>query len=114
MAIYKDTGHGVTIQSLMEFDKIRPILGRIVAADAGLEPLKTEARKESDIEYTVEYNLILKDDRGNEVWLSGCNCGYGGTGPHGTYELLQKVGLIPQQTKFEDTPIPSQHRCHWP
>jgi hypothetical protein len=33
--------------------------------------------------------LVLLDDRGQELWLSGCKAGYDGTGPSGTAEILE-------------------------
>jgi hypothetical protein len=33
--------------------------------------------------------LILRDRQGAEVWLGGCNCGYGGEGPSGSQEVLR-------------------------
>lgn len=38
------------------------------------------------------YNLILSDDNDNEFWLYS-NCGYSGTGPVTTCEILELVGL---------------------
>jgi len=40
------------------------------------------------------YHFILRDDESErETWLGGCNCGYGGTGPSATKEILQLVGI---------------------
>ncbi|RFU70615.1 hypothetical protein D0469_05635 [Peribacillus saganii] len=40
------------------------------------------------------YHLILRDDDAErETWLGGCNCGYGGTGPSATKEILQIAGI---------------------
>jgi hypothetical protein len=76
-----------------------------VKAEAGFDPLKTETRVCDGVPYRAEYTLILTDEHGNQVWLSGCNIGYGGTGPHGTYELLREVGLIPKDLPFGETAI---------
>ena len=38
------------------------------------------------------YNLILSDDDYGEFWLYS-NCGYNGTGPMTTCEILELVGL---------------------
>lgn len=49
--------------------------------------------------------LILRDKDGKEMWLSGCNCGYGGTGPHGTAEILEylvKEGTLPEKEFTHD------------
>jgi len=33
-------------------------------------------------------HFIIRDINGQELWLGGCNCGYGGTGPHGSQKIL--------------------------
>ncbi len=33
-------------------------------------------------------SLVIRDINGKEIWLSGCKCGYGGTGPRGTIDIL--------------------------
>lgn len=49
----------------------------------------------ADYDWYGEHNLIesplfvIRDVNGKEIWLSGCNCGYGGTGPHGTASILR-------------------------
>jgi hypothetical protein len=37
--------------------------------------------------------LILTDSNENKLYLSGCTVGYAGTGPHGTHEVLNKLGF---------------------
>jgi hypothetical protein len=37
--------------------------------------------------------LILTDYQGNQLHLTGCSVGYAGTGPHGTHEVLNKLGF---------------------
>ncbi len=37
--------------------------------------------------------FVLRDKNGRELWLSGCNCGYGGEGPHGSITILEKLGF---------------------
>lgn len=34
-------------------------------------------------------HFVIRDTNGKELWLMGCNCGYGGTGPHGTASILK-------------------------
>lgn len=41
--------------------------------------------------YKNYYHFILKDDNENEFWID-TNCGYGGTGPSHTKQILQLVG----------------------
>ena len=38
-------------------------------------------------------HMVISDSNGNEMWLPGCNCGYGGGGPHGSSEVLQMIGI---------------------
>lgn len=37
--------------------------------------------------------LILRNLDGDEMWLSGCCCGYGGEGPSGTERILHAEGF---------------------
>jgi hypothetical protein len=41
----------------------------------------------------LDSDLILIDKKGNELHLSGCSCGYAGTGSQGTVEILNKAGF---------------------
>ncbi|MGL5560718.1 MAG: hypothetical protein ACRDC3_16340 [Paraclostridium dentum] len=50
--------------------------------------------------YKHSYNLILLDDEDTEFWLYS-NCGYSGTGPCNTSEILQLVGLRDDYGVFE-------------
>ena len=36
-------------------------------------------------------HMVLRDKNGKEMWLGGCNCGYGGEGPHGSAEVLKDL-----------------------
>lgn len=38
-------------------------------------------------------HMVIHDSNGNEMWLTGCNCGYDGTGPRGSAELLNLIGI---------------------
>lgn len=37
--------------------------------------------------------MVITDSNSNEMWLPGCNCGYGGTGPHGSDKVLELIGV---------------------
>lgn len=50
------------------------------------------------------YNLILSDDNDNEFWLDS-NCGYSGTGPVTTCEILELVGLRGDYGIFNDKKV---------
>jgi hypothetical protein len=75
--VYHDGGAGATQHSIEYFKKLKGKLGRIV-----------EIRVSTDRDFTME---IFSD--AGWVLLSGCNCGYGGTGPHGTIEILRLLGF---------------------
>ena len=36
----------------------------------------------------------MKLDNDEEIWYDGFNCGYGGTGPNGSYRLLIELGVV--------------------
>jgi hypothetical protein len=38
-------------------------------------------------------HMVICDSDGNERWLPGCNCGYGGAGPHGSEKVLQLIDI---------------------
>ncbi|PHD71669.1 hypothetical protein COF64_22715 [Bacillus sp. AFS043905] len=40
--------------------------------------------------------FIIKNQWGKELWLDGCNCGYGGQGPRGSERILKDIGLPAQ------------------
>lgn len=42
---------------------------------------------------TSSVYMILEDNDHNELHIDNCNCGYGGTGPHNTVNLLKSLGL---------------------
>lgn len=116
-ALFADGGGKATYQSIDFFHMIKPMLGKILKATAGFGSLVTvphtiffNGQFHND---TVKYHLILNDDRGREVWLSGCNCGYGGEGPSGTHELLQEVGLLSSDIDFSDSPVCTYDRIEW-
>lgn len=117
LTVFKDDGGGVTELSLKYFHEIKTQLGRIIRAEAGYEPLKQETKygelAGKRYTYVADYNLILYDEFGNEVWLSGTNIGYSGTGPHGTFDILREVELLPANIKFENTAIPNMQKYEW-
>ncbi|MGG1571665.1 hypothetical protein [Fictibacillus sp. NRS-1165] len=38
-------------------------------------------------------SLVIRNHWGDELWIDGCNCGYGGEGPHGSEKILKDIGL---------------------
>lgn len=90
--ILKDKGHGITEQSLDFWHANKHRIGKIEHIVVTAEPLLVEQRTEKGISYPAEYNFIAKGTEGS-LYLSGCNCGYGGTGPNGTAKILADLGL---------------------
>lgn len=50
---------------------------------------------------------VLKLHNGESIWYDGFNCGYGGTGPNGSYDLLVDLGVTNEVAKklFESRKI---------
>ena len=44
--------------------------------------------------------MVLRDEHGNELWLSGCFGGYRGTAPHGAGYILLKEGFPHEQIRL--------------
>ncbi|MBU1180407.1 hypothetical protein KJ885_05695 [Patescibacteria group bacterium] len=76
--VYKDDGSGTTERSLKYWKNQRYRLGQVV---------EIEMRNYNT---SRPHSLRIKDNNGNEIWLSGCVSGFGGTGPHGTLKILQE------------------------
>jgi hypothetical protein len=68
---------GVTHRSVSLFDKVSSRFGKFLYAIV-----------DGEREF-----LVLKDENGNELHLSGCSAGYEGTGPYGTFQVLNKAGF---------------------
>jgi len=88
----KDNGHGITKESLKFWQDNKDKIGLPIRLEASFEGLVTENREESGVTYPVEYTCIIHGYEGT-ILLSGCNCGYLGTGPHGTAKILIELGL---------------------
>ena len=75
--VWQDGGHGVTSKSLRYFDSLKGKLGRI-------RDVHIDKRRTMSMEIKCDHGVVL---------LSGCNCGYGGEGPHGSIEILKRMGV---------------------
>jgi len=87
--ILHDEGHGITQRSLEYLE-------------AYLDIVKAMKPYEVIIDFGRTFSLEIKCERG-VVLLSGCNCGYGGTGPHGSVKALEMLlgrRLTPPEEKF--------------
>lgn len=90
--IVKDSGHGITQESLDFWNKNKNYLGDIVLVRVSEEGITHENKTENDISFPIEYNCLIQGKLG-VMLLSGCNCGYGGTGPNGTAKILAELGV---------------------
>jgi len=85
----KDEGHGITEKSLDFWNKNKYSLGKVSCVEVSKEG-----------EYTCHIHGAE-----NSIFLSGCNCGYGGTGPNGTAKILVELGLpveVARRAMFSD------------
>jgi len=79
-----DEGGGITRRSLEYFERYKPKLGKIKQ----VEVCKEEVYHIHDVPYTM-----VITGAGCRMFLSGCNCGYGGEGPHGSLKILRSLGM---------------------
>lgn len=75
--VLHDKGAGVTKLSLQYFKKHVHRLGQVF---------------EVNIDQDRAFHMEIKGTSG-VMLLSGCNCGYGGEGPHGSVEILKLLGV---------------------
>jgi len=68
---------------------ILPLIGNIIEFEIFGNNEETPYKGEEDFYY---YTFILRDDKENEIWLKTL-CGYSGSGPSATQEILQILGL---------------------
>jgi hypothetical protein len=86
--VLKDSGHGVTQDSLAFWRANRVKIGSVLSLEC-----KNDLRGMlSSTGIPLEYTCIVYG-RDGEIWLSGCTCGYSGEGPHGTARVLVDIGV---------------------
>lgn len=93
--VWTDEGAGVTDESLKVWKSCKGKLGRIWHII-----IKQHTPPEFNMEIYADHGFVL---------LSGCNCGYGGTGPHGTLEIFNDLGILGMQDV-----IFSNSEVRWP
>lgn len=72
------------IQSIfIFFDSIDAVLNNFY--------LPSEQVRYGELKYIQVPHFILRDTEGKEMWLSGCNAGYGGEGPNGSRRILNML-----------------------
>ncbi|WP_342045975.1 hypothetical protein [Bacillus sp. OTU530] len=81
---------GITRESISLYGKTKHNFSKFIEAkidDRNFQnPIINEDADRNDY-------LILVDDKGNQLHLTGCTCGYSGEGPRGTLEILNKSGF---------------------
>lgn len=91
---------GSTNKSINFFENNRDKLGEISAIfiyfdeyDAALDNfyIPSEDEKYGELQFIDSPHMVIRDTNGQEIWLGGCNCGYGGEGPHGSIHILEKM-----------------------
>jgi hypothetical protein len=87
---YSDSGNGITADSISFFRDHRHQLGPIVTAD-----LKFPGFEDPPDPYL----MLLRDDDGNEIRLSGCTTGYPGEGPRGAMLVLLEAGWPVEESR---------------
>jgi hypothetical protein len=100
-----DYSHGITFESLEYYRKrhhrFKTFLEAYVFSEvadsvaAGFYEADDEQHEDDDprIKDVLAPLLVLRDADGSELWLGGCTCGYGGTGPSGSHEVLSDAGF---------------------
>lgn len=58
--------------------------------------IPSSLEKYGELEHVINPYFVARDINGREIWLSGCNAGYGGEGPHGSYTILKELGFDDQ------------------
>jgi len=91
---------GNTRRSLAYYREHKYELGNIIAIyiffndmDAAINNfyIPSDQYYYENLRYCDSPHMILRDSNGKEMWLGGCNCGYGGEGPHGSAEILKDL-----------------------
>lgn len=82
--IYHDDGGGVTQRSLDYFKHNILKIGRII---------------QINVDQDREFSMEILGTKGIML-LSGCNCSYTGTGPHGTEKILRALGVDESDTYY--------------
>ncbi|SFC51960.1 hypothetical protein [Bacillus sp. UNCCL81] len=89
---------GNTFLSLELFAEVKELFGKFERAvicdkNSYISDLTTIQRTMQKINEQHNDYLVLIDDSGNQLHLTGCKSGYTGTGARGTFELLADLGF---------------------
>lgn len=95
-------GHGSTYQSLEYFknnlahkkniDSIYIYYEKEDAALDGFYLLSNKYIENKIIQLNIP-NMIIRYDDGDDAWFNGVNCGYNGSGPNGSMDILRFIGV---------------------
>lgn len=93
-------------QHISEFEDIIAIYIFFNDSDAALNNFYIPSNRYyyGDLRFCNVAHMVLRDSSGKEMWLGGCNCGYGGEGPHGSAQILKDLrdrGML-NRTQFSD------------
>jgi len=103
MKEYFDEGHGVTVRSLEFWKQHKDLIGKVDSVTGDREHLRSrfEVTENDDnmIPIKLDYFLKIVGEKG-AVYLSGCNCGYGGEGPNGTREIMEELGIHTEVAEY--------------
>jgi hypothetical protein len=110
MKVYHDDGDGITDRSVKYLKQL--------LEDSIFTPLSLCVMYDREFSFELKGMMQWKDLRqitGTDksepcvILLSGCNCGYGGEGPHGTLECLKLLGNF---TFIDQNVILSEKHVH--
>ena len=87
---YSDSGNGITADSIAFYRDHQHQLGPIVSA---------ELRFPGFDDPPDPYLMVLRDQAGNEIRLSGCTTGYPGEGPRGAMLVLLEAGWSVEEAR---------------
>lgn len=103
---------GITDRSIALWRLVRPVFGEFIEAEVfdneasglaaaaqftfDLWALGSARLRTKGTGPPAPRGLILRDDRGQELVLSGCRAGYSGTGAGGTEEVLTEEHFLPE------------------
>ncbi|MET8624673.1 hypothetical protein ABZW30_13105 [Kitasatospora sp. NPDC004669] len=101
MMILTDGGQDATTESLKFWRDNRHQLGTFIEARAYLseDDVIVDGRRFANTGHGSQNawpqspKLVLIDEDANELWLTACCAGYGGTGPGGTQDILVEEGF---------------------
>lgn len=92
-------------ENIEELDKIESIFIFFDEIDAAIGDfyIASNLLKIGELRHIETPHFIIRDINGQELWLGGCNCGYGGAGPHGSQHVLSMLRDSKRLSNFNYT-----------